>query len=100
LLLGRHDYDKAGLLLQDITPPDGTGLLPEAYLAMGEVLFAKKEWAPGCQNFAVGLTRLKATQAPRERLNEVLGDVEKRLLAANQKDLAKAWLEAAKPLIQ
>ena len=100
LLLGRHDYDQAGLLLQDITPPDGTGLLPEAYLAMGEVLFSKKDWAPGCQNFAVGLTRLKATQAPRERLNEVLGDVEKRLLAANQKDLAKAWLDAAKPLIQ
>jgi tetratricopeptide (TPR) repeat protein len=100
LLLSQKEYDKAGLLLQDITPPDGTGQLPEAYLAMGDVLFAKKEWGPGCQNFAFALTRLKATQAPREKLNDVLTDVEKRLKAANQRETAKVWIDEAKPLIQ
>lgn len=100
LLLEKKEYDKAGEILVDITPPDGTGQLPEAYMAMGEILFQKKEWGPGCQNFAFALTRMKATQAPREKLNEVLTDVEKRLKAANQKDIAKLWVDEAKPLIQ
>jgi tetratricopeptide (TPR) repeat protein len=100
LLLDKKEYDKAAELLVDITPPDGTGQLPEAYMAMGDILFQKKEWGPGCQNYAFALTRMRATQQPRERLNEVLTDVEKRLKAANQKDIAKLWMEEAKPLIQ
>ncbi len=100
LLIEKKDYDKAAELLADITPPDGTGQLPEAYMAMGEILFQKKEWGPGCQNFAFALTRMKATQQPREKLNDLLTDVEKRLKAANQKDVAKLWVEEAKPLIQ
>lgn len=100
LLIEKKEYDKAAELLQDITPPDGTGQLPEAYMAMGEILFQKKEWGPGCQNFAFALTRMKAKQEPREKLNDVLTDVEKRLKAANQKDVAKLWVEEAKPLIQ
>jgi len=100
LLLEKKEFDKAAELLQDITPPDGTGQLPEAYMAMGEILFQKKEWGPACQNFAFALTRMKATQQPREKLNDVLTDVEKRLKAANQKEVAKLWVEEAKPLIQ
>ena len=100
LLLEKKEYDKAGELLVDITPPDGSGRLPEAYLAMGEILFQKKEWGPGCQNYAFALTRMKASQEPREKLNDVLTDVEKRLKAANQKDIAKIWVSEAKPLIQ
>jgi hypothetical protein len=69
-------------------------------MAMGEILFQKKEWGPACQNFAFALTRMKATQQPREKLNDVLTDVEKRLKAANQKEVAKLWVEEAKPLIQ
>jgi tetratricopeptide (TPR) repeat protein len=99
-LIVKKEFDKAGELLQDITPPDGTGQMAEAYMAMGEVLFAKKEWGPGCQNYAFALARMKATQTPREKLNEVLGDVEKRLKTANQRDIAKVWMEEAKPLIQ
>jgi hypothetical protein len=49
---------------------------------------------------SVALTRMKATQQPREKLNDVLTDVEKRLKAANQKEVAKLWVEEAKPLIQ
>ena len=83
-----------------ITPPDGSGQLAEAYSAMGEILFQKKEWGPGCQNFAYALARLKAKQEPREKLNDLLTDVEKRLKSANQKEIAKQWVEEAKPLIQ
>ncbi|MEW5741061.1 MAG: tetratricopeptide repeat protein [Myxococcota bacterium] len=100
LLLEKKEYDAAGQILVDITPPDGTGQLAEAYLAMGEILFTKKEWGPGCQNYAFALAKMKTTQAPREKLNEVLTDVEKKLKAANQREIAKLWVEEAKPLIQ
>jgi tetratricopeptide (TPR) repeat protein len=100
LLIDKKEFDKAGELLVDITPPDGSGRIAEAYMAMGEILFQKKEWGPGCQNYAFALTRMKAAQEPREKLNEVLTSVEKRLKTANQKDIAKVWVDEAKPLIQ
>ena len=100
LLIEKKEWDKAGELLVDITPPDGSGRIPEAYMAMGEILFQKKEWGPGCQNFAFALTRMKAAQEPREKLNDLLTDVEKRLKTANQRDIAKVWVDEAKPLIQ
>ena len=100
LLIQRKEFEKAGLLLVDITPADGTGQLAEAYFAMGEVQFAKTDYAPGCQSFAFGLTRMKTLQAPREQLNFVVDDVHKKLLAAKQKEIAKAWKEEATKLIQ
>lgn len=100
LLLAQKNYDKAREILVDITPSDGTGQLAEAYLAMGEVAFAKKDYAGACQTFVLGLIRLKAQHAPREQLNVILTDVEKRLKAANQTALAKVWLEEAKSFIQ
>ncbi|MBX7101167.1 MAG: cellulose synthase [Myxococcaceae bacterium] len=100
VLLGRKDYDKAAEILVDITPTDGTGQLAEAYRAMGDVQFAKKEYPAGCQQFAYALTRMKAQQAPRDQMNALLTDVEKRLKDAGQKNIAKAWMDEAKPLIQ
>ena len=100
MLVSRKDYDKAAELLVDITPPDGTGQLAEAYIAMGEIQFAKTDYAPGCQSFAFALTRMKMTQAPREQLNALLDDVSKKLIAAKQKEIAKAWKEEATKLIQ
>ena len=85
--------------MADITPPDGSGL-PEAYLAMGEVQFAKKEWGPGCQSFAFGLTRLRDSHAPLSRLNEIYLDVDRRLRAAGQRELARLWMEEARPLVR
>jgi tetratricopeptide (TPR) repeat protein len=97
----RKDYPKAIEMLENIALPDGTGQLAEAYMVMGDVMFAQKEWGPGCQNFAYGLTRMKATQtASREQLNAILTDVEQRLIKNGQKPIAKVWLEEAKPLIQ
>lgn len=100
LFLQRKDYDNAEKTLVNITPPDGSGTLGEAYEAMGDTKFAKKEFAEGCQHFAFALTRYRATQVPRERLNSLLEDVNKRLIAGGQREMAKLWMTEAKPLIQ
>jgi tetratricopeptide (TPR) repeat protein len=100
LLLATREYDKALEELKLVTPNDGSGSLPDAYLAMGETLFAKKEFVDGCQHFAFGMMRLKAQQAPRERLNGILDDVSKKLVANSQKAMAKAWDEEARRIIQ
>jgi hypothetical protein len=100
LLIEKKEVDKAMELLADITPPDGTGTIPEAYMAVGNILLDKKDYGPGCQNYAFALAKMKAMQVPREKINEVLVDVEKKLIAAKQKEIAKQWMEEAKPLIQ
>jgi tetratricopeptide (TPR) repeat protein len=100
MLIEKKEFDKAGELLVDITPPDGSGRIAEAYMAMGEILIQKKAWGDACQNYAFALTRMKAAQEPREKLNELVTDVEKKLKAANQREVAKVWVEEAKPLIQ
>jgi tetratricopeptide (TPR) repeat protein len=98
--LQRNEQDKALESLQLIAPPDGKGGLPDAYVSMGELLFAKKQFAEGCQQFAYALSGFRAQQAPREKMNNVLDNVHKKLLAANQKPMAKMWLDEAKPIIQ
>lgn len=100
VFLAKKDYDKAFEMLRDITPEDGTGQLAEAYMAMGEVMFAKKEYGPGCQSFVFGLIKMKAQQAPREQLNAVITDVAGKLKALKQNDLLKTWNEEAKTFIQ
>lgn len=99
LLVARGEPALAQALLANITPPDGSGP-PEAYLAMGELLFQRKEWGAGAQSFAFGLTALRAAHAPSTRLTEVLLDVERRLKAGGQRELAKLWMDEARPLAQ
>lgn len=100
VFLAKKEYDKAAEQLVAITPPDGTGALPEAYVAMGEIQFSKKDWAAGCQSYAFALSKLKAQSVPREQLNAMLTDVEKKLISAGQRPVAKLWINEAKPLIQ
>jgi tetratricopeptide (TPR) repeat protein len=100
IYLAKKDYDKALEMLKDITPEDGTGQLSEAYMAMGDVMFAKKEYGPGCQSYVYGLIKMKGQQAPREQLNAVITDVAAKLKAAKQNDLLKTWNEEAKTFIQ
>jgi len=100
VFLAQKEYDKALAQLVDITPPDGTGALAEAYVAMGEIQFSKKDWPAGCQSYAFALSKLKAQSVPREQLNAMLTDVEKKLIAAGQRPVAKLWVDEAKPLIQ
>lgn len=100
IFLAKQEYDKALEMLKDITPEDGTGQLAEAYMAMGDVMFAKKEYGPGCQSYVFGLIKMKAQQAPREELNTVISDVAAKLKTAKQNDLLKTWNEEAKTFIQ
>ncbi len=100
VFIAKKDFDSALKELMPITPADGTGALAEAYVAMGDTQFAKKEYAAGCQNYAFALTKMKQTQVPREQLNAMLTDVEKRLAAAGQKAMSQAWVKEAKPIIQ
>ena len=100
VFLAKKEYENAEKQLIDITPPDGTGALAEAYVAMGEIQFSKKDWAAGCQSYAFALSKLKAQSVPREQLTAMLTDVEKKLISAGQKPVAKLWMDEAKPLIQ
>ena len=50
--------------------------------------------------WSFALTKLKQQSVPREQLNGMLTDVEKKLIAAGQKPVAKLWIDEAKPLIQ
>lgn len=100
VFIDKKEYDKALVMLKDITPEDGSGQLAEAYMAMGDVMFAKKEFGPGCQSYVFGLMKMKAQQAPRETLNAVIADVAKRLKEAKQNDLFKTWNDEAKTFIQ
>jgi tetratricopeptide (TPR) repeat protein len=100
VFLAKKDYDKAFDMLRDITPEDGSGQLAEAYLAMAEVMFAKKQYGPGCQSAVFGLIKMKAQQAPREQLNAVITDIAGKLRTLKQNDLLKTWNEEAKTFIQ
>jgi tetratricopeptide (TPR) repeat protein len=100
LLQEKKEYDKALEMLTFITPEDGSGSIAEAYQTKGEVLFAKKEFAQGCQNFALALGRMRILQVPRERLNALLEDVTRQLNANGQAQMAKVWEREANKFIR
>jgi tetratricopeptide (TPR) repeat protein len=100
LLLDTRSYDAALEALARVTPEDGSGSIPEAYQAKGEALFAKGQFAQGCQSYALALTRLHAQQAPRERLNAIVAGVSRQLSANGQAQMAKLWEREAAPLIR
>lgn len=100
LLLTRKDYEAARPLLVEVAPENGLGALPEAYEAMGDLLFAKGEFAHGCQHYFFGLTRARLQGAPLETLKARASEVEKRLTAAGQPTMARAWKTETNALLQ
>jgi tetratricopeptide (TPR) repeat protein len=100
LLLARKDYDAARPLLTEVAPENGMGAMAEAYEAMGDLLFAKGEFANGCQHYFFGLSRARLQGTPLETLKTRATDVEKRLVAAGQPAMAKAWKNEADALLQ
>jgi tetratricopeptide (TPR) repeat protein len=100
LLLARKDYTAAQPLLAAVAPEDGTGTLPEAYEAMGDLLFARGEYAPGCQHYYFGLIRARLQGLPREELKQRIQAVERRLATAEQSTMAKSWKAEADALLQ
>ncbi|MFE8596851.1 tetratricopeptide repeat protein [Archangium violaceum] len=100
LLMARKDYDAARPLLTEVAPENGMGAMPEAYEAMGELLFAKGEFAKGCQHHFFGLSRAQLNGTPVETLKAKATDVEKRLASEGQPAMAKAWKSETDALLQ
>ncbi len=100
IFVAKKDFAKAGEIIEPIVPPDGTGTIPEAYMIAGDLQFDKKEWPTGCQYYAFALTNMKNHQVDREKLNGIIGDIEKRLKKDGQNNTAKAWKEEATKMIQ
>ncbi len=100
LLLARGDHDGARPLLVEVAPENGMGTLPEAYEALGTLLFAQGEFANGCQHYYFGLSRARLQGTPKETLKAKASDVEKRLVAAGQPAMARAWKSEAEALLR
>ncbi|NBD08576.1 MULTISPECIES: tetratricopeptide repeat protein [Corallococcus] len=100
LLLARKDFDGARVLLTAVAPDTGAGSMPEAYTALGELLFAQGDFAAGCQQHYFALVRARAQGAPVEQLATRANDIKKRLETSGQPAMAKAWLNEAGPLFQ
>ena len=76
------------------------GSLPEAYEAMGGLLFTQGEYAQGCQHYYVGLSRARQEGAALEPLQRRAADVEKRLAASGQASLARTWKGETEALLR
>jgi hypothetical protein len=76
------------------------GALPEAYEAMGGLLFSQGEFAQGCQHYYVGLNRAGQQGASLESLQRKAADVEKRLTDSGQPAMAKAWRSELEALLR
>ncbi len=74
---------------------------PAAYSKLGDILFEKKEWAEGCQQYAQALIQMKQLQAPRERMTELRDRINDRLIKdAKQREMAKAWMDETGAMIR
>ncbi|WP_338867436.1 tetratricopeptide repeat protein [Myxococcus stipitatus] len=100
LLVLRKDYENAKVLLATVAPDTGAGTLPEAYAAMGDLLFAQNAYAAGCQHYYFGLVRARAQGTPREELAARIDTVKKGLESAGQGAMAKAWVNETNTLLQ
>jgi tetratricopeptide (TPR) repeat protein len=100
LLLAGKDYSGARDVLAAVTPDTGAGPLPEAYAAMGEALFAQGDFATGCQHHFVALSRDRGRKVPLDKLQARAAEIGKRLTAAGQPTMAKAWKSETDSLLK
>jgi tetratricopeptide (TPR) repeat protein len=74
---------------------------PAAYTKLGDILFEKKEWGEGCQQYAQALMQMKTLAAPRERMTDLRERINERLVKeAKLRDVAKAWMDETGKLIR
>ncbi|NTX64690.1 tetratricopeptide repeat protein [Myxococcus sp. CA051A] len=100
LLVLRKDYEGAKALLATVAPDTGAGTLPEAYTAMGDLLFAQSAYAAGCQHYYFGLVRARSQGTSRDELAARIDSVKKGLESAGQGPMAKAWMNETGALLQ
>lgn len=99
LQLSREEWDAALETLKQVAPEDGTGTFPEAYRAMGELLFRAGDFARGAAHFGYALGRLKAQGAPADEREALRAEVSERLVKLRQPQLSRVWLEESKQLL-
>jgi len=99
LLLARKDYAGARPLLEPLAPLDGSGMMPEAYAAMGDLLLASGDSQGGYQHYVRSLLREKARGVPVERVKARADELGKRLTAVGP-SLARDWAEATSQVLQ
>ena len=100
LLLSRKDYDAARPLLLEVAPENGMGSLPEAYESLGELLFARGEFAHGCQQYLLAIDRARMQGTALDLLKGKATDVEQRLVAAGQPAMSRTWRSETESLLR
>lgn len=73
---------------------------PEAQVQIGNIIFSQKKYDDALQEFAKALVMMKMANVERAQIDGLLDDVNARLVKANQKALAKAWMEQGKQLVR
>jgi tetratricopeptide (TPR) repeat protein len=73
---------------------------PDAQVELGNIKFQQKSYEDALQEFAKALIQMKTANVDRAQMNGLLDDVNGRLIKANQKNLAKAWVEQGKQLVR
>jgi tetratricopeptide (TPR) repeat protein len=99
LLLARKDYAGARPLLEPLAPADGSGVMPEAYAAMGDLLLAGGDTQGGYQHYVRSLLGEKARGVPVERVRARAEELGKRLTAVGP-SLARDWTDATNQVLQ
>lgn len=73
---------------------------PDAQVQLGNITFNQKKYEDSLQEFAKALVMMKTANVDRSQIDGLLEDVNGRLVKANQKALAKAWMEQGKQLVR
>lgn len=73
---------------------------PDAQVELGNIKFQQKSYEDALQEFAKALVQMKTANVDRAQMNGLLDEVNGRLVKANQKGLAKAWVEQGKQLVR
>lgn len=100
LLMEQKDPTRAREVLAQVTPEDGSGPLPGAYRTMGELLFEAKDWQRGAMHYGFALGGLLNRGASRSEAEALRQEVAGRLRASRQPQLAQAWLEETRALVE
>lgn len=100
LLVARKEFDKAKEALEPICPDDGTGSVPEAYEAMGDLMMATKTYDTAPAYYGYALAGYKRSNKPKAQREALLVGVEKAFKSAGKNDFAKQWVVEAKPLAE
>jgi tetratricopeptide (TPR) repeat protein len=91
LLESKKDYEEAKKELE--LALESQEYFPDAYIKLGDIHWAKREWADSCAQYGQALVQLKQLQAPLERIGELRTSVHTRLIKqAGQPDMAKMWM--------